>query len=85
VNAEIQGMRLREFRSTEGARGEDGTLNCHTIIHLNENPIVVSRKRRNSGGLQDTAQGSPPGYGFHDRHPPDLPDLPSDLCAQPGL
>ena len=58
-----------ETRSAETARSEDGTLNRTTVILFSDYLILRSRKRRNSGRLEGSVQGSPLGmvYKSHDQ------------------
>jgi hypothetical protein len=75
VGARTRRTRLGETRSAERVRNENGTSNCAGIVWLTENFILRSRKRRNSGGSEGTAQGLPLGYGFHAPQPIDSPFL----------
>ena len=60
----VLGASLGEAQSMGRVRSENCTLNRTNIVRVTEWSVLRSKKRLNSGGLEDPVQDSPSGYGF---------------------
>ena len=83
AEAKVLDSRLGDARSAERMRSEDGTLNLASIVWLTEISTLRSKRRRNSGGLEDSEQDSPSGYDFYVPRLADIQFLIFDCSQNP--